>query len=294
MKTRIFAILFLALSLAFCLASCDEIPDNPPADPPHTHTEGGWIIDKEPTCTETGSKHTECTECEETISTETIPATGHTESDWIVDVEPTCTEEGSKHTECAICSETIATASIPMTEHLGETTWVKNSGSHYLVYSCCSLQASDSAEHMMVDGVCTECGFSPAIIVAPVEASPGDTQVEIAISIKDNPGITGLMLVLQYSSDALVLTNASNGEALSALTFTAPNNLNSNCTFLWDGIGIEDSDIKDGELLILTFDILPSAPEGEHSVFLKISAYDNELNRLTLIIEIGKITIKNQ
>jgi hypothetical protein len=112
------------------------------------------------------------------------------------------------------------------------------------------------------------------------------------ISIADNPGITGLMISVQYSSDAFVLTDAKNGEALNTLTFTTPSQLSSGCKFLWDGTGINDADIKDGAVLILTFDVSSSAPEGEYSILLKISAYDNELNPLTFIIEGGKITIK--
>ena len=36
------------------------------------HTEGGWIVDKEPTVTEQGSRHTECSVCGETVKTEAI------------------------------------------------------------------------------------------------------------------------------------------------------------------------------------------------------------------------------
>ncbi|MBQ9804914.1 MAG: hypothetical protein IJW49_00170, partial [Clostridia bacterium] len=191
--------------------------------------------------------------------------------------------------ECDVCGMEYG----DLAEHLGEIVWVKHLDAHYRVYSCCYLQVSDSAEHTIVDGVCTECGFSPTITVEPIEVAPGDTQVEVAISVKDNPGITGLMITLQYNSDVFVLTNASSGEALSALTFTAPSNLSSNCTFLWDTADIDDADIKDGEILILTFDVSPSAPEGEYSVLLKISAYDNELNPFTFIIEGGRVTIRN-
>ena len=192
--------------------------------------------------------------------------------------------------ECSVCGKEYG----ELGEHEGETVWVKHLDSHYLVYSCCYLKITEATEHTIVDGSCTECGFNPTISIGTVEVSAGDTQVEIAISVRDNPGIAGLMMKVQYSSDVLVLTNASSGEALSALTFTAPSNLNSNCTFLWDSTNIEDEDIKDGELLVLTFDVLSSAAAGEYSVLLKISAYDNELNPFTFIIEGGKVTIKNQ
>lgn len=50
----------------------DAIKDKAP------HDYSGWIIDKEPTATEAGSKYRECTVCQYKTQTETIPATGHT------------------------------------------------------------------------------------------------------------------------------------------------------------------------------------------------------------------------
>ena len=54
---------------------------------------GDWIIDQNPTCTEPGSKHTECTGCGKTLQEEMIPAPGH---DYVYTrtQEPTCTAEG--------------------------------------------------------------------------------------------------------------------------------------------------------------------------------------------------------
>ena len=85
--------------------------------PAHTHTEGEWIVDAEATCSEAGSKHTECTECGETVTTETVPAIGHTEGDWIVDSEPTCTEDGSAHKNCTVCGEITTTQVNPALGH---------------------------------------------------------------------------------------------------------------------------------------------------------------------------------
>lgn len=107
-----------------------------------------WIVDKEPTCTESGSKYKICEYCgtklTEYISpigyhsfdegkvingptctkgTETVQicricgaeyhtygndALGHQESDWIIDVEPTCYQNGERHKECIRCSLPLA------------------------------------------------------------------------------------------------------------------------------------------------------------------------------------------
>ena len=120
------------------------------------HQSTDWIIDKQATCTEDGSKHKECTVCHEKLVTEVIeslghdlvhhekedptctenghkaydactkcdyttyeelPATGHTESDWIIDKQATCTENGSKHKECTKCHEKLDTEVIEALGH---------------------------------------------------------------------------------------------------------------------------------------------------------------------------------
>ena len=47
---------------------------------------------------------------------EKIPAIGHTDGEWITDKEPTYTETGSKHLVCATCGATVKTESIPVLE----------------------------------------------------------------------------------------------------------------------------------------------------------------------------------
>ena len=190
---------------------------------------------------------------------------------------------------CAVCGMEYG----ELADHAGETVWVKHLNEHYLVYSCCYLQVSEAEVHTKVDGSCSICGFNPAVAITSTEITQEQTQVQIAISISDNPGIAGLMVTVQYSSDVFTLTQATNGEALSPLTFTAPSVLNSGCTFLWDGIEVTDKDVHDGEFLILTFDVSENAPASEYSILLKISAYDNDLNPVTLLITGGKITIQN-
>lgn len=64
----------------------------------HTNEE---IIDSEPTCTESGSKHLRCSVCGYCSDYGIIPETGHDYSDWIISFEPTCTEEGEKYRVCA-------------------------------------------------------------------------------------------------------------------------------------------------------------------------------------------------
>lgn len=76
------------------------------------HINSDWIIDIEATCTESGSKHKECTVCDKILETETISAKSHVAGNWIVDVQPTTTVMGSKHKECTVCGKVLETATI--------------------------------------------------------------------------------------------------------------------------------------------------------------------------------------
>ena len=81
------------------------------------HTAGKWITDKEPTCSEDGSKQQVCSVCNATIKTETLTKLGHTDGEWITDKEPTCTEDGSKHQICSVCNVTIKTETLTKLDH---------------------------------------------------------------------------------------------------------------------------------------------------------------------------------
>lgn len=79
-------------------------------------------VDKEPTCTEAGSRSIHCTICDavKEDSIKEIPATGHMFSQkWTVDKEGSCTEAGSKSHHCLNegCSEKSDVTEIPATGH---------------------------------------------------------------------------------------------------------------------------------------------------------------------------------
>ena len=104
-----------------------------------------WIVDKEATATEKGSKHEECTVCGYKKAAVDIPKidshnhnygtewkydeTNHWHEckdgekaditahnfKWIVDKEATATEKGSKHEECTVCGYKKAAVDIPAT-----------------------------------------------------------------------------------------------------------------------------------------------------------------------------------
>ena len=69
------------------------------------HTPGEWAITREPTCTEAGSRHKTCTECGAETETEEIAAHGHSFSDWEILNGPTSKKAGKKHRVCSICEK---------------------------------------------------------------------------------------------------------------------------------------------------------------------------------------------
>ena len=74
----------------------------------HIHTPGEWIVDREPTCTTSGSKHTECTECGRQLENIYIPALNHNYQS-VVTREATCTEPGVVTHTCTRCSDSYMT-----------------------------------------------------------------------------------------------------------------------------------------------------------------------------------------
>ncbi|MBE6734038.1 MAG: hypothetical protein E7563_01680 [Ruminococcaceae bacterium] len=67
------------------------------------HTESEFMVLKDATCTEDGTKQQKCTVCDEILKTEVITAYGHEYNDWTVSKEATDTEAGEKTRECFIC-----------------------------------------------------------------------------------------------------------------------------------------------------------------------------------------------
>ena len=92
-------------------------------DLPTAHIWGdSYIVDKEASCTEDGSKSIHCTVCDciQDDSVEIIASPGHKWNDeYTVDKEASCTEEGSKSIHCSVCNaidESTVTV-IPKSDH---------------------------------------------------------------------------------------------------------------------------------------------------------------------------------
>lgn len=111
LNIRIISLLLALACILGCFTACNDSNGVSKCD----HVEGSWIVDKEATLDSTGKRHTECTICGETVSTETIPkdTCAHIGTKWVVDLEATFDADGSRHLECKSCGKTIKTEVIP-------------------------------------------------------------------------------------------------------------------------------------------------------------------------------------
>ena len=134
----------------------------------------------------------------------------------------------------------------------------------------------------------------PTISVDSVTAKAGD-QVQVAVSLKNNPGILGMTLRLTYDESAMTLTEVTRGTALSEMTnFTKPRDLGSGCQFPWAAEVVEPEDATNGDILILTFSISNSASAGNYGVSMTYdngAIIDNDLMPVDVTIRNGSITI---
>ena len=79
----------------------------------HIHISSDWIVDKDATCKEAGSKHKECIDCEEVLETASIDKlTTHTPGEAVTEnfVDSDCETEGSYNlvVYCSVCREKLS------------------------------------------------------------------------------------------------------------------------------------------------------------------------------------------
>ncbi len=136
----------------------------------------------------------------------------------------------------------------------------------------------------------------PLISINDVSAKVGD-EIQVSITLKNNPGILGMALATYYDEANLTLQSVENGEAFKdVLDLTTSQTLASGSRFLWDGIDISENDIKDGTVLIMNFKINNGAQAGKYPITLKYSdgdIVDKNLTSISPQIENGYITIND-
>lgn len=131
------------------------------------------------------------------------------------------------------------------------------------------------------------------IMVDEVNGFPGE-DVNVIVSIKNNPGILGAVLKLEYG-EGLSLTGAENGEVFSSLTMTKPGDYASPCKFFWEGQTIAKNDIIDGTILVLSFKVSDDV-KGRTKIPINVSfsegdIVDDELNDVEVTLKSGYVIV---
>ena len=115
----------------------------------------------------------------------------------------------------------------------------------------------------------------PSINVKTAYGDPGE-YITVEVDIKDNPGVLGMILQVEYDEEAMTLVGAENGEAVeNVLTLTTSKELQSGAKFVWDGLEIDSSQIEDGTVLKLEFRLADDAIYGKrYPLTLKYTSGD--------------------
>jgi len=136
--------------------------------------------------------------------------------------------------------------------------------------------------------------YDPIITVGRANASAGATEVTVAIALRNNTGVLGMTLAVNYDSDVLTLTNAVKGSALDYMMMTSPGSYEPGCKFMFDGEEIGAAAVKEGEFLILTFSVSDTAAAGDYPITISYQSddvVDENLLPVALEVENGFIRV---
>ena len=120
----------------------------------------------------------------------------------------------------------------------------------------------------------------------------GDTQVELTISIVNNPGVIGLVAKLEYDDSVLTITKAEKGEAFEELSYQKPSKFANGCNLIF--YAAETTEVLDGEAFTLLLDVAEDAQPGTYPIRLIVTqdAVINGNTRVPTGTATGNITIE--
>lgn len=132
----------------------------------------------------------------------------------------------------------------------------------------------------------------PSLIVDEVTGKKGDT-VAVKVNMANNPGILAMLLNITYDENVMKLKKVKNGSLMDDYMFTPPKNLKSGCNAAWNINDIPDGD-KDGELIVLYFDVSRKAEKGSYPISVSClnNAFDNDYNIVPFEMINGAIVIE--
>ena len=275
----------------------------------HSYSEE-WTTVTEPTCSEYGVKKHLCTICgtADEATAETIDMTEHTPSDeWIIDKEPTCSETGEQHRLCAVCGEKCDTAEIPTSSHQYDNEWIieqtancqqegiesrtcyvcKEKEFRYREktehdYVLTDLKEATSSEEGYATYVCRYCNDShtdiipvvadeASIIVHSAKAKAGQN-VDVEISIHNNPGIASAKIKINYDTSVLTLQKVTDAGMLGSTSHSP--SLTSPYVLYWNNGAATENFTYNGTIATLTFKVNDNAAKGEYPISVDFTEED--------------------
>ena len=136
----------------------------------------------------------------------------------------------------------------------------------------------------------------PTITVGTAEGKAGDT-VTMPIIISGNLGIVALRIFVEYNSDVLRLTEATDGTIFPEGKNTFNDDMSANpYTMLWMDSTSQTDYTENGTLVTLTFEIMDAAA-GNYPVKLTYdsdSTFNKDLDNVTFAIQSGSITVTKE
>lgn len=155
--------------------------------------------------------------------------------------------------------------------------------------------SSGGNSQVINDEVVANTGSEPKISISAVDAKAGDT-IQLQAKLENNPGILGMSLTVFYDDSNLTLESVENGEAFKdVLDLTTSKSFKSGAKFLWDGILVEQGDIRNGIVLTMNFRVNYTATVGEYPISFAYAdgdIVDNNLTPVSVQMTDGLITVK--
>ncbi|MBE6981907.1 MAG: hypothetical protein E7437_06275 [Ruminococcaceae bacterium] len=106
----------------------------------------------------------------------------------------------------------------------------------------------------------------PAFVLSNVETFAGATEVEVTVTLKNNPGILGAVFQISYDGSGLKLNAARSDVSAEGVSFTKPTVFKNPSTFVWDAQDMTWT--EDGVILTLFFSIPSTAADGDYNIKL--------------------------
>lgn len=131
--------------------------------------------------------------------------------------------------------------------------------------------------------------YSPSFVLDTVEAHKGDKNVAVTVSLKNNPGIASVGLLVSYDS-AITLRDIDYNEAMGGQTMLPPI-ANNPFKIIW----ISLNEVKeDCALATLYFDVSEDAAPGHYqiaAVYDENDVYDMDMNNVAFKVINGAIYV---